>query len=126
MYQDLLSKIRNAGMAKRDSLLIPYSEMDFSISKILAKTGYVKEAQKKAISRKNFIEIKLGYNGHDPILRNFKIVSRPSRHLYFGYRELRPVKQGYGLGVVSTPKGVMTVSEAKKSKLGGEYLFEVW
>lgn len=126
MYQDLLSKIRNAGMAGRDSLLIPYSEMDFSISKILAKTGYVKDAQKKAISRKNFIEIKLGYNGRDPILRNFKIVSRPSRHLYFGYRELRPVKQGYGLGVVSTPKGVMTVSEARKSKLGGEYLFEVW
>lgn len=113
-------------MARRDSLLIPYSEMDFSISKILAKTGYVKEAQKKAISRKNFIEIKLGYNGRDPILRNFKIVSRPSRHLYFGYRELRPVKQGYGLGVVSTPKGVMTISEARKSKLGGEYLFEVW
>ncbi|TSC82027.1 MAG: small subunit ribosomal protein S8 [Parcubacteria group bacterium Gr01-1014_20] len=126
MYQDLLSKIRNAGLARKDSLLVPFSDMDFSISKILANGGYVKEAQKKTISRKNFIEIRLDYNGRDPILKNFKIISRPSRHLYFGYRELKTVKHGYGLGVVSTPKGVMTVSEARHSKLGGEYLFEVW
>ncbi len=113
-------------MARKDSLLVPFSDMDFSISKILANGGYVKEAQKKTISRKNFIEIKLDYNGRDPILKNFKIISRPSRHLYFGYRELKTVKHGYGLGVVSTPKGIMTVSEARHSKLGGEYLFEVW
>lgn len=126
MYHDLLSKVKNAGFARKESVLFPYSKADFAIAKILAKSGYVKEAQKKTINRKNFIEVKIGYEGKEPILKKFKVMSKASRRIYAGYQELKPVKNGYGLGVLSTSKGIMTVGEAKKSKLGGEYLFEIW
>ena len=55
-----------------------------------------------------------------------KLVSKPSRRIYAGYRELRPVKSGLGLLVVSTPRGIMSGKEARKMKLGGEVLFEIW
>jgi len=59
-------------------------------------------------------------------IRGIKLVSKPSRKLYTGYRQLRPVRQGYGVGIISTPKGIMTVKEAKKQKVGGQLLFEIW
>jgi small subunit ribosomal protein S8 len=59
-------------------------------------------------------------------LTDFRMLSKPSRHIYSGYRELRPVRQHYGLAVLTTPQGIMTNKEAKKQKVGGEYLFEIW
>lgn len=113
-------------MAEKESVISPFSKMDFAIAKILVKNGYLKDAQKKTVNRKNYIELKINYSGREAALKNVKIMSKPSRHLYFGYKELRPVKNGYGLGIVSTPKGIMTSGEARKSKVGGEYLFQIW
>jgi small subunit ribosomal protein S8 len=59
-------------------------------------------------------------------LNDFKIISKPSRHFYADYRSIRRVKQGLGIGVFSTSKGIMTDRQAQKSKTGGEYLFEIW
>ena len=126
MYWDMLSKIKNAARAKREVLFVPFSQMDFAVAKILTEGKFIKDAQKKMLGRQSVIELKLNLKDRRHAVSDFKIISTPSRHLYFGYRDLKSVKQGFGMGVLSTPKGVMSHREAKKQKMGGEYLFEVW
>ncbi len=126
MYYDLLAKIKNAERAKKEHMAVPYSKMDFAVAKILAEARYIKDVQKKTIGRQYMMEIKLHYRNNRPSLNDFKIMSKPSRHFYTSYQGIHPVKQGYGLGVLSTSKGVMSHKEARKNKVGGEYLFEVW
>jgi small subunit ribosomal protein S8 len=126
MYYDLLAKIKNATLAKRDQLHTPYSKMDYDIARILVESKYLKDVQKKTIGRQQYLEVKLALGDRRHRVNDFKIVSKPSRHMYIGYRALMSVKQGFGLGVLSTPKGLMTHREAKKQKVGGEYLFQIW
>ena len=107
-------------------MLVPFSGMDLSIAKLLVEAGYLKSAEKKTIGKKHYIEISLLYEGKEPAMSDFKLLSKPSRHLYTGYRDLSPVRQHYGLAVLSTPSGIMTNRQARKKKVGGEYLFEIW
>ena len=125
MYYDLLPKLKNAEAAGKEVILTPFSKMDFSVCKILIDGGYLKDAKEKSLGRKKFIEIRLFDRGKRAF-NGIKIISKPRRHLYFQYADLKAVKSGYGLGVISTSKGVMSQKEAKKRKVGGEYLFQVW
>jgi small subunit ribosomal protein S8 len=126
MYYDLLARIKNAMRAKKESLVTPYSKMDFAVLKILEESGYIKSASKKEGGKKNFIEVKLAYENGRPRINDFKILSKPSRRLYTGYKELTAVRQGEGLAVLSTPQGIMSNRSARKNKVGGEYLFQIW
>ncbi|MEK7192175.1 MAG: 30S ribosomal protein S8 [Patescibacteria group bacterium] len=127
MYTDLLIKIKNAQQAKKDLIKLPYSNMDFAIAELLAKNKYVASVAKKGRMPKRVIEVKLQYdkNGVGAI-EKVRFVSKPSRRIYSGYENLRPVRQGFGIGVLSTPKGLMTNMEAKKAKVGGQLLFEIY
>ncbi len=125
MYYDLLTQIKNAEAARRKSLRVSFSNLDLTVAEILVKHGFIKDVKKKLIGKKKFLDIDLSSKTPAQILQ-FKIVSKPSRHLYVQAKELFPVKQGYGLAVISTSQGVMTGGEAKKRRLGGEYLFEIW
>lgn len=126
MHYDLLAKIKNAGRARRDTVQTRYSNFAFSVAQVLLKSHYLKEVQKKAVNRKNYLEVKIAYRGTKPVLDDFKIISRPGRHIYASYKDLKSVKQGYGVGIISTPAGVMSTQEARRLKVGGEYLCEVW
>lgn len=126
MYIDLLTQIKNAQAVKKEAIKIAFSNMNFAIAELLAKYGYLESVSKKGRMPKRIIEIVLKYNNGKGAINGIKIISKPSRKLYMGYRELRPVKQGYGLRIVSTPKGIMTSKDAKKMKLGGEVLFDIW
>lgn len=126
MYYDLLAKIKNGELAKKDRILVPFSRLDFAVAKILAEAGYLSGAQKKSVGRHNFIELKLAGTKNGPAVSGFKIVSKPGRRFYIDYRKLKPVKQGYGMAVLSTPKGIMNNRDARKNKVGGEYFFEIW
>ncbi|OGY98673.1 MAG: 30S ribosomal protein S8 [Candidatus Liptonbacteria bacterium RIFCSPHIGHO2_01_FULL_57_28] len=126
MYYDLLPRIKNAGAARKESFMAPYSNLDLAIAQILVAAGYLKSAEKRIIGKKNFLEVSLKYYKKKPAMTDFRLVSKPSRHIYSTYRELRPVRQNYGFSVISTPKGIMTGKDAKKQKVGGEYLFEIW
>ena len=108
-------------MAKKEYIKLPYSSMDMAVAEILSKNKYIDSVAKKGRAPKRYMEIKLNNK-----ITDFKFISRPSRRLYFGYKDLKPVKQGYGFGVISTSKGVMTATEARKQKAGGVYLFQVW
>jgi small subunit ribosomal protein S8 len=126
MYYDLLAKLKNATMAKKEKIIVPFSKMDEAVLKALVESGYIKSADVEIIGEKSVIVVRLAYKNKTATINDFKIVSKPSRRFYFNYQSLRPVKQGYGVSILSTSKGVMTNKEAKKNKIGGEYLFEIW
>ncbi len=127
MYIDLLTKIKNAQAVKKENIKTPYSKMDERILESLKKSSYIKDYTKKGRGPKKIFDIKLKYlDGKIGVIQSIKFVSKPSRRVYIGYRELKPVRQGYGLLVISTPQGIMTGKEAKKLKLGGEVLFKIW
>ncbi len=127
MYWNILSQIKNAAQAKKDSLMTPFSKNDFEVAKILVAEGFLKDAQKRVFGRKSFIDMKLNYEaGGESAFTDFKLISKPSHHLYYGFKDLQNVRQGYGVGVVSTSRGIMTNKKARAAKVGGEYLFQVW
>ncbi len=128
MYYDLLPKIKNAIQARKDKMVVPFSRMDLSVLNVLAESGYIKSAEKEttANGKKSVIIVRLGTKTKASRVNDFKTVSKPSRHFYMDYRSLRPVRQGHGIAVLSTSKGIMTEKEARKQKIGGEYLFEIW
>lgn len=126
MYYDLLSKIKNATMARKDKMIVPFSRMDFAVANALVAGGYLKSVEKETTGKKSVMVIRTGVKKKTGLMTDFKIMSKPSRHLYKDYRSLHAVRQGYGLAVLSTSKGIMTEQQARKGKIGGEYLFEIW
>ena len=127
---DLLIRIKNAGMAGKQTVQIPFSEMKLRIANVLLAEGYVSQVDKKAKKGKSvekYLEITLQYDGpRQPRLRGVSRVSKPSRRMYAGVSEIKPVQQGHGIMILSTPKGVMTDSNARKEHVGGEIICKVW
>jgi len=124
---DMLIRIQNAGMAGHDVAKFPYSKMKETISEILTKEGYLKFSESKGKGTKKTIEVGILYNEDGkPKISGVKRVSKQSRRVYQGYKGLKPVKFGYGLLVLSTPKGILTQKDALTEKVGGEALFEIW
>lgn len=123
MYIDLLTRIKNTQAAGKKTLKVPYTKADHTILTILKRAGYLKEIEIKGRAFKKVIEIHL--NPERPI-QGIRFLSRPSLRRYAGYRDIRSVKGGYGLLVVSTPKGILAGAEARKLRVGGELLFEIW
>jgi small subunit ribosomal protein S8 len=126
MHYNILSELKNATRAKKDKIVFPFTKMDFAILTKLAENDYVKSVEKEAVGKKNIITVGLAYKNKEAAVNDFKIMSKPSRHMYTDYQSLPTVKQGHGLAMLSTSKGIMTGREAKKQKVGGEYLFEIW
>lgn len=123
---DMLTRIRNAQAVSHQTVTVPFSKLKFNLAKILEKEGLVKEAATKGRKTRKVIEIKLKYEKGIPTISGLKRISKPGRRIYLKKKELRPVKQGYGLAIISTPSGLMTNKEARKRGLGGEVLCEIW
>ena len=123
MYIDLLIKIKNAQEAGKKSLKTPFAKMDLTIAELLLKHGFLKNVEAKGKLAKQTIEIDLK---DEKAIKGLKIISRPSRRLYSGCKDIKRLKSGYGTGVISTSKGIMGDKEARKQKLGGQVLFEIW
>src|SRR5262245_42299132 len=116
---DLLVRLQNASRVKKNAVTVPYSRMKLAIAEILCGEGYVGEIGKK----KTELSIPLLYKNGEPVITGVKRISKPSRRMYMGVRDVRPVKRGTGLLVLSTPAGVVTGKEAKVKRVGGEILF---
>lgn len=123
---NMLIVIKNASRAKKPIASFPHSKMKQSILDCLAKQGFIKSVTKK--SQKGFpvLEIELLYENNTPRIHDLKRISKSSLRVYKNIKELRPVRQGFGATVLSTPKGILTDKEAKKEHVGGEALFEIW
>jgi len=126
MYTELLTKIKNAQQAKKESVKTYYSSVDERVAEVLARAGYISGVQKKGRNPKRMLEIELKYENGVGAIRGIKLISKPSRSIYLGYRAIKLVKQGYGSLVLSTPAGIMLGTEARKKKIGGVALFEIW
>lgn len=120
---DLLTRIRNAVKAKHSKTVVAYSKLKIAILEVLKKNKYIDDF--KVIKVGNFDQIEIILNTTFEQM-HLKRISKPGQRIYMKKGDLRPVLNGYGIGVISTPKGVMTTSEARKTGLGGELLCEIW
>jgi len=113
-------------MVKKPTVLVPLSGINYEIGRLLAERGFIDKVEKKGKKIKKFIEIALKYTDKVPAISGIKTISKPGQRIYISSREIKPVKGGYGMAIISTSKGVMTDKEARKQKLGGELICQVW
>ena len=124
---DMLTRIRNALIAKHDSVEIPASTMKKAIAQILVDEGYVKSFEIIADGEKKTIKIQLKYGANKQrVIVGIKRISRPGLRVYARKDEMPKVLGGLGIAIVSTSRGVMTDREARKQGVGGEVLAYVW
>ena len=123
---NLITNIKNASDVGKETVVLPYSKMKASILELLEKEGFVKSSAKRGKKIHKSLEISLAYDEYGPRIKGVERVSKLSKRLYGGASSLRPVKQGHGVMVVSTSKGIMTDSDARKQNVGGELLFKIW
>jgi len=124
---DMLTRIRNAIRAGHSSVEFPASKIKYEIAKILKNSGYAEKVvlvQKK--NKKDRIEIDLKFDEKVPVIRDLKRVSKPGQRVYVNHDKIQKVVGGYGIVIISTSKGLMTGKEARKNKMGGEILCEIW
>ncbi len=123
---DMLSRIRNAAKVRKPDLSVPYSGMKLAIAKILAAEGFLDGVEVAGDGAKKQLRLALKYDGRDAVIHGLTRVSTPGRRIYVGYRDIPRVRSGYGISILSTPSGLMTGHEARKRKVGGELLCEVF
>lgn len=129
---DLFTRIRNAAMAKRLEVVVPYSRLKENVVKVLLQEGYLTDVKRvsakggMASSRKDDLILTLTFRRRKPVISGIKNISRPGLRIYRGSGKLPRPLGGAGISVISTPQGVMSNKEAKKKGLGGEVLGEVW
>jgi small subunit ribosomal protein S8 len=125
---DMLTRIRNAQVAKHDAVTLPASNLKKAIAKILLAEGYVKSVDFQDEGPAGSIKIVLKYvNGkQQPVIAGLKRISRPGLRVYARCEELPKVLGGLGVAIISTSKGLMTDKEARKSAVGGEVLAYIW
>ena len=124
---DMLTRIRNAGMARHETVDVPASKMKTAIAEVLLKEGYIKAFQIVDDGTQGVIRITLKYlPGKEKAIQGLKRVSKPGLRVYAGADELPRVLKGLGIAIISTSKGIMTDKEARKAHVGGEVLAFVW
>jgi len=123
---DMLNRIRNAQAVKKETVEVPFSNINFEIARILEKNGFAGKAEKKGKKTKKIIEVALKYTDGSPAISGLNIISKPGQRTYVQSKNIKTVRGGYGIAVISTSKGLMTNKEAKKEKVGGELICEIW
>jgi small subunit ribosomal protein S8 len=124
---DLITRIRNAQMRKHSSLCVPASKLRGRVLDVLADEGYIRGyARVEKDGCKPEFEVELKYYEGAPVISHIKRVSKPGRRVYSSVSDLPSVRNGLGISVVSTPKGVMSDTSARAANVGGEVLFQVY
>lgn len=124
---DMLTKVRNASLAKHEKVDVATSKLKLQIVKILKNEGYIKNFKKVTKENVNYIRIFLKYDEkQNPILHGIERISTPGRRVYSGYKKLPRVLNGHGVVVVSTSHGVITGKKASDQKIGGELVCSIW
>jgi len=124
---DFLVRLKNAGAVKKTIVSIPYSNLKHAIAEKLKDAGYINGIEKKGKKVKKTLDVVLKYNDSGiSVIRGARRISKPGRRMYRSVHEILPVRYGHGALILSTPKGIKTDKEARKEKVGGEALFEIW
>lgn len=124
---DMLTVVRNGLMVGFDSVQTPFSSLKEAVLKVLKEEGYIVDyrVEKEGIKSSLVVQLKYGPNGED-IINEIRRVSKPGRRIYKRKREIPKIKNGLGISIFSTPKGVMTGQRARMANVGGEFLCEVY
>jgi small subunit ribosomal protein S8 len=123
---DMLTRIRNAGMAGLQELQMPSSKMKASIAEVMKSEGYIKDCRVEGEGAKKTLVIGLKYYKDKPVIEGIKRASKSSCRLYAGSNEIPKVRNGLGTVILSTPKGIVSDKTAVKENIGGEVLCYVW
>jgi len=124
---DMLTRIRNAQMAMKKTVDVPYSNFKRDIVKVLRQEGFIAGFDIRLQNSKKVLRIYLKYSEDKaPIIQGIERVSRPGRRRYVGYKKLPYVHDGLGMSIISTSRGLVTTVKAKSQRLGGEIILHVW
>ena len=124
---DMLTRIRNAAKAKFNSVDIPGSKVKTELAKVLRDEGFIRNYKFVKDTKQGVLRIYLKYgSGQSNIIMGLKRISKPSRRVYVKSKDVKPVLNGMGIAILSTSKGVMTDKRARREKVGGEILCNVW
>ena len=124
---DMLTKVRNAAMARHEKVDVPSSKLKLEIVKILKTEGYIKNFKKIQEDGHTIIRIFLKYDEeNNPVIHGVKKISTPGRRVYSGYKDLPRIYNGYGTIIVSTSSGVTTGKKASEKMVGGELVCSIW
>jgi small subunit ribosomal protein S8 len=122
---DMLTRIRNAARAQKPETVMPHSKLKESLAKLLLAEGYVSGVQVVGTTKK-FIQVNLKYNGVESVITDLKRISKPGQRIYLSADKLPRTSSGFGITVISTSSGLMTDKQARKAKVGGEIICQVW
>ena len=124
---DMLTRIRNAIIAKHDKVVVPSSNMKKAIAQILLDEGYIRSVETKTDDGHEILLVTLKYiNGKESVIRGLKRISKPGLRIYAGKEDLPKVLGGLGIAIISTSQGVMTDKNARAKGIGGEVLAYIW
>ena len=123
---DMLTRIRNGQQARKDSVVSPASKLRARVLEVLAREGYIRGYTEEAMGPAKGLRIELKYFEGQPAIRHVARVSKPGRRVYSGSKDLPRVRNGLGITIISTPKGVLSDAEARDQNVGGEILAEVF
>jgi small subunit ribosomal protein S8 len=124
---DFIIRIKNAALARRREIILPYSKVNKEIGRVLAKEGYLENIKEAELDGKKIIKATVKYEKRLPVITGAIIVSKPSLRVYGSTKKIIDVeRRGKKTAIVSTNQGVMTGKEAIRKKIGGEILFAIW
>ena len=123
---DMLTRIRNGQRARKDSVLTPASKLRVRVLDVLQREGYIRGYSEEQMGPAAGIRIELKYFEGQPAIKHVARVSKPGRRIYSGAQDLPRVRNGLGITIVSTPRGVLSDAEAREQNVGGEVLAEVF
>jgi small subunit ribosomal protein S8 len=123
---DMLTRIRNAVLARHEFTLVPSSRMKLSIAKILKEEGFIRDYEVLKGQPQRVIKVYLKYVEKEPVIAGLKRISKPGLRIYVQRKEIPRISGGTGIASISTPKGVMIGQQAWRQGLGGEMLGYVW
>ena len=123
---DMLTRIHNGQRAKKDSVMSPASKLRASVLEVLKREGYIRGYSEEPLGDHAGLRIELKYFEGQPAIQHVARVSKPGRRVYSSLRDLKPIKNGLGISILSTPKGVMSDAAARDQNVGGEVLCRVY
>jgi small subunit ribosomal protein S8 len=124
---DMLTRIRNAQMIRKAQVVVPYSKLKAALAEVLQREGFLVSVREQADGVRKMLILELRYaSGGQPVISGLKRVSRPGQRIYRGYSEIPRALSGMGVTILSTSRGLLTDREARKEKIGGEVLCQIW
>ena len=123
---DMLTRIRNGQQARKDSILTPASKLRAHVLDVLQREGYIRGYSEEELAGHKGLRIELKYFEGQPAIQHLARISKPGRRVYSASRELPRTRNGLGMTIVSTPRGVLSDAEAREQNVGGEVLAEVF